>query len=199
MHASTSTASDLYPQHRNTFAFNELLQRLGIQMTIFDNSIQNFQNTYAGTIRQMPYQQSVPEHWIHREGYEKLTLGPTNSLAVKRGVDVLLSTYPTAVGGAMPTAAIGKAGKGYLLAINGEAYLSMGIGVISPPLLETKRLAEARECMERITAYLCGLQTREIPWQPNGLLWEKANGQKILDSNSDSVNDLSVFAPFVPD
>ena len=31
---ATSTASDLYPQHRNTFAFNELLQRLGIQMTM---------------------------------------------------------------------------------------------------------------------------------------------------------------------
>jgi len=188
---ATSAASDLYPQHRNTFAFNELLQRLGIQMTIFDNSIQDSQNTYAGTIRQMPYQQSVPGHWIHREGYEKLTLGPTNSLAVKRGVDVLLSTYPTAAGGAMPTAAIGKAGNGYLLAINGEAYLSMGIGVISPPLLETKRLAEARKCMGRITAYLCGLQTGEIPWHPNGLRWEEANGQKHPDSHSDSVNELS--------
>ncbi len=163
---ATSTASEYYHNPTNVDSFNELLRLLDIPIIIHYNQVKDPINSYAGTIRQMPYQRSVPGHRLHPDGYEKLTLGPTNTLTVGEGVDVLLTTDETAEGGIAPTAAIGRAGKGYLCALNAEVYLCMGIGVISPPLIETRRLAQARACVGKLTAYLHGLRIGEIAWQP---------------------------------
>jgi hypothetical protein len=148
--------------------FNRLLARLGIDLRIEDALVEDPQNQYMASLGPRAPFQPVPGHVAAAGVAASLALDRTTPLAAGAGVDVLLTSFPTATpGGRMPVVAAGRAGDGLVLVAGRHLLNATGIPqrISAEPVVRPEWLEDAIPFLQNVARYVVEYRP-ELPWQP---------------------------------
>ena len=164
------------------YLFNVLLKELNVQIEITNNRVADIENGYPAGIFYRPYYHVNEKNPILSSNIpEKIIIDRSSALAVGTGVEIIASSFPTALQvfsdtwplhsgdqrryslGEFPVIAIGKSGEGHVMVMSRYTFNSIGFTneTSGKPLLNQNELGNTEIFLNNLTGYIRTIATEE--------------------------------------